>query len=299
MSRALKISIALNVVLAAVCTFLLVWNLQQPSASAPVAPGSGASPAFDWKQLDAADFPTFVRNLRAAGCPEKTLRDIITGEVTEIYQEKERSLLASASGTGLEANAAGKAPPALTQLHAERDRTIAALLAPAPAAAEKKAAYSTASDASTPQQPANTSAATDGAVGGSSEAAASSPAPSGQTFASAQAMGTRPVYPAIYAHNASVAAMDAGLARASSRTAAAQATTPEQRAIADQITQKFVEAVGPTPQDPNDPAYRQRWDAAVQMSDKAYADHFGARALQKRQIEAAVQLAQQQAGVAK
>lgn len=58
-----------------------------------------------------------------------------------------------------------------------------------------------------------------------------------------------------------------------------------------------MDAVGPTPQDPNDPAYRQRWDAAVQMSDKMYADHFGARALMKRQIDAAVQLAQEQAGV--
>ena len=109
---------------------------------------------------------------------------------------------------------------------------------------------------------------------------------------------TRPVYPAIYAHNASVAAIDAGVTRPGSRSPDKTVTGASERAIADQITQRFVEAVGPTPQDPNDPLYRQRWDAAVQMSDKAYADHFGARALQKRQIEAAVNLAQERIGLA-
>ncbi|MBX7208520.1 MAG: hypothetical protein K1X78_09430 [Verrucomicrobiaceae bacterium] len=108
---------------------------------------------------------------------------------------------------------------------------------------------------------------------------------------------TRPVYPAIYAHNASVAAIDVRAARTAPRSADAKATIADERATADAITQKFVEAVGPTPQDPNDPAYRQRWDAAVQMSDKMYADHFGTRALMKRQIEAAVQLAHERAAM--
>lgn len=47
-------------------------------------------PAFHWKQLDAADFPTFVKNLRAVGCPEATIRDIIQGELAEIYAAKRR-----------------------------------------------------------------------------------------------------------------------------------------------------------------------------------------------------------------
>jgi hypothetical protein len=52
-----------------------------------VEPAATPEP-FHWRQLDAPDFPGFVANLRSIGCPEATIRDIVTGELTEIYNQR-------------------------------------------------------------------------------------------------------------------------------------------------------------------------------------------------------------------
>ena len=44
--------------------------------------------SFKWRQLESPDFPTFIQNLRGVGCPEATIRDIIQGEIHEIYEAK-------------------------------------------------------------------------------------------------------------------------------------------------------------------------------------------------------------------
>src|SRR5438094_8605532 len=48
----------------------------QPTASAPVR-----SPEFRWSQIESADYPAYVANLRAIGAPEKTIRDIILADL--------------------------------------------------------------------------------------------------------------------------------------------------------------------------------------------------------------------------
>lgn len=55
---------------------------------AHLASAQKTPPPFHWTQLDAPDFATFVKNLRAVGCPEATIRDIVHGELTEIYAAK-------------------------------------------------------------------------------------------------------------------------------------------------------------------------------------------------------------------
>ena len=47
---------------------------------------------FQWSQLDAPDFKSFMENLRSIGCPEATIQDIVRGELREIYAEKRRTL---------------------------------------------------------------------------------------------------------------------------------------------------------------------------------------------------------------
>lgn len=59
-----------------------------PGQEAPPASHAPETSAFHWRQLDAPDFQTFVANLRNIGCPEATIRDIITGELKEIYDLK-------------------------------------------------------------------------------------------------------------------------------------------------------------------------------------------------------------------
>lgn len=70
--------------------------LEPPAAQKPAPTSVNTHPGFQWSQLDSPDFATFVKNLRGIGCPEPTIRDIVRGELTEIYAEKRQK-----PGTGL------------------------------------------------------------------------------------------------------------------------------------------------------------------------------------------------------
>lgn len=43
---------------------------------------------FSWQELESQDYPTYIKNLRAIGCPEQTIRDIIIADVTQMLREK-------------------------------------------------------------------------------------------------------------------------------------------------------------------------------------------------------------------
>ena len=47
---------------------------------------------FTWHRVETEDYPRYVANLRAIGCPEETVQDIIYSEVTKLYAEKMRAL---------------------------------------------------------------------------------------------------------------------------------------------------------------------------------------------------------------
>jgi hypothetical protein len=46
---------------------------------------------FDWRKVESDNYKQYVTNLRAIGCPEKTLRDIIMADVTDLFRERARS----------------------------------------------------------------------------------------------------------------------------------------------------------------------------------------------------------------
>ena len=54
----------------------------------PASQPEAEAAAFQWKQLDSPDFVTYVANLRRIGCPEATIRDIVDGELREIYVQR-------------------------------------------------------------------------------------------------------------------------------------------------------------------------------------------------------------------
>lgn len=101
MNACLKGSLFLNLLLAVVVAFQSYRALYRSNsasfsrpeslASKPVpvsSPKDTTGPAsFHWTQLDAPDFPSFIQNLRSVGCPEATIRDIVQGELREIYSE--------------------------------------------------------------------------------------------------------------------------------------------------------------------------------------------------------------------
>jgi len=43
---------------------------------------------FSWQQIESTDYPTYVANLRAVGCPEQTVRDIIIADVNTHYAHR-------------------------------------------------------------------------------------------------------------------------------------------------------------------------------------------------------------------
>ena len=62
--------------------------LPAPPASAPAA----AAAPFHWRQLESADYHQFIANLRAVGCPEKTIADIILADVEKQYAQRRKAV---------------------------------------------------------------------------------------------------------------------------------------------------------------------------------------------------------------
>jgi hypothetical protein len=52
------------------------------------------SPQFAWKELESPDFKQYIANLRAIGCPEETIRDLIVAEVNKLFAPRFAALAA-------------------------------------------------------------------------------------------------------------------------------------------------------------------------------------------------------------
>lgn len=55
------------------------------STSAPVA---DAAPQVPWRQVESDDYRAYVANLRAIGCPEWLVRDILVADVEKLYEQR-------------------------------------------------------------------------------------------------------------------------------------------------------------------------------------------------------------------
>jgi hypothetical protein len=105
MKGLLKISALLNALLLA--GLIAIWVCRPgmaPPSPAPVPPPiqpvarttvlvpraqtnpGGDSRPFHWSQLYSSDYHVYVKKLRAIGCPEPTLRAIVTADVDSVYQ---------------------------------------------------------------------------------------------------------------------------------------------------------------------------------------------------------------------
>lgn len=56
-------------------------------------------PSFHWSTLESADFTTYAANLRAVGCPERTLRDILLPDIEKAYSDRKDELAADTEDT--------------------------------------------------------------------------------------------------------------------------------------------------------------------------------------------------------
>jgi len=110
---------------------------------APVGPAAARpEPApFRWQQLENRDYHIYVKNLRGTGCPEPSVRAIVTADVAAVYGQRRRMLeeklarLADSSWSNRLALAGSEAGmrTELQNLPAAQDRLIADLLGLPPA----------------------------------------------------------------------------------------------------------------------------------------------------------------------
>ena len=73
--------------------------VEKPAMVLAPTPGTAAQTAgtntFDWRRVESADYRQYIANLRASGCPEKTIRDIIAADVNEMFRARAKGQAAS------------------------------------------------------------------------------------------------------------------------------------------------------------------------------------------------------------
>lgn len=108
MTLGLKVSLIFNLGLASVLTLILVQRRTENGAAA-ASPVSAAqsSPApvqtkpFQWSELESTnDYRNYVANLRAVGCPEPTVEDIVWGDAERVFSAQRRQLNLSGDEAG-------------------------------------------------------------------------------------------------------------------------------------------------------------------------------------------------------
>ncbi len=118
MKTALRVSIWLNLGLLAGLFFILLdWrkpatvpgpalsDAGPPVAKAAIAPATpppaAAPEPFHWSQLEAPNsYQTYIANLRAIGCPEPTIEDIVRGDAARTFSWERSQLGLDGSGAG-------------------------------------------------------------------------------------------------------------------------------------------------------------------------------------------------------
>jgi hypothetical protein len=69
----------------------------EPATSASLTPGArvvtitNLATTLDWRAVESPDYKQYIANLRAIGCPEETIRDIITADVNKLFEDRKRA----------------------------------------------------------------------------------------------------------------------------------------------------------------------------------------------------------------
>jgi len=53
------------------------------------------APAFNWSQVESSNYRTYIKNLRAIGCPEQTIRDIISADVAQNFSKQRAEIISA------------------------------------------------------------------------------------------------------------------------------------------------------------------------------------------------------------
>jgi LysM repeat protein len=122
--------LGVNLVLAA--GWLVARNRWAATSAAALAQAAQAAQApgrtnvvvrrqfFSWREVESADYPTYIANLRDIGCPEQTIRDIIIADVNGMYARKRATELVTAEQQWWRS----QPDPAVLQAAAEKSRAL-------------------------------------------------------------------------------------------------------------------------------------------------------------------------------
>ncbi len=87
-----------------------------------------------WQDIESADYATYVGNLRAIGCPEPTVRDIIVADVTALFARRSMAEVPDPAAqwwrSEPDPDLAGRAAAKRAELEAERQTLLTTLLGP-------------------------------------------------------------------------------------------------------------------------------------------------------------------------
>lgn len=129
----------LSLVLNGVLVGALLLNREPEASREPSSPlrvpesmDEPAHAAFQWQQIEADDFPTFIDNLRRIGCPDSTIQGIVKDELAQVYAAR-RAEVRRAMG---DREAASRAE--LEKIDAEEAAVLATLMATPDAPADVK-----------------------------------------------------------------------------------------------------------------------------------------------------------------
>ena len=95
----LWISLSLNLAMAAVWVYFPRVGTDSYDALAVMPPTADTGKVyktnvvvrrqnFTWNEIESRDYPAYIANLRAIGCPESTIRDIIVAEVNQLFARR-------------------------------------------------------------------------------------------------------------------------------------------------------------------------------------------------------------------
>jgi hypothetical protein len=225
---------------AAAATVVPVRTTSNEAVNVNSVPPAQAEPKpFRWSELEAKDYHLYVKNLRGIGCPEFTLRIIVTADVEAAYQGRiaalERKIAAFEGSSWTNQLAAPGTTEALKselrQIPGEEIAEINDLLGLKP----------------TPSQIAVADAA---------------PMQGRHPLMSS---GTPPAMPYVFA-DLDLTALN---------------LNPDQQKMFAEMRQDFVDRIGGTNQDPNDPAYLERWQKAQAYEDSMLSAWLGSDVVSK------------------
>src|SRR6185369_8947283 len=59
---------------------------------AAATPATTNRPPFSWVEIESADYRRYVANLRAVGCPEQIIRDIVVADMNQLYSARAQAI---------------------------------------------------------------------------------------------------------------------------------------------------------------------------------------------------------------